>query len=103
MQKLSVCLTTFNSEDTIRPCVESVLWADEIIVFDSCSTDSTREFLAENPIKVVEQPWLGYAAQKQLSLDMAQHDWCVPARQRRSAFDRAATKCSRHSGRRARC
>lgn len=75
MQKLSVCLTTFNSEATIRPCIESVLWADEIIVLDSCSTDSTREILAEYPIKVVEQPWLGYAAQKQLSLDMAQHDW----------------------------
>lgn len=75
MQKLSVCLTTFNSEATIRPCIESVLWADEIIVLDSCSTDSTREILAEYPIRVVEQSWLGYAAQKQLSLDMAEHDW----------------------------
>ena len=75
MQKLSVCLTTFNSENTIRPCIESVLWADEIVVLDSCSTDRTREILAEYPVKVIEQPWLGYAAQKQLSLDVAEHDW----------------------------
>lgn len=75
MQKLSVCLTTFNSESTIRPCIESVQWADEIIVLDSCSTDSTRDILAEYPCKVTVQPWLGYAAQKQLSLDMAENDW----------------------------
>jgi glycosyltransferase involved in cell wall biosynthesis len=75
MQKLSVCLTTFNSESTIRPCIESVLWADEIIVLDSCSTDSTRDILAEYPCKVTVQPWLGYIAQKQLSLDMAENDW----------------------------
>lgn len=75
MKKLSVCLTTFNSEGTIRPCIESVLWADEIVVLDSCSTDSTRDILAEYPCKVIVQPWLGYAAQKQLSLNIAEHDW----------------------------
>ena len=75
MQKLSVCLTTFNSEKTIRPCIESVLWADEIIVLDSCSSDRTREILAEYPVRVIEQPWLGYAAQKQISVDAAAHDW----------------------------
>ncbi|MGZ0169183.1 MAG: glycosyltransferase [Planctomycetales bacterium] len=74
IHKLSVCLTTFNSESTIRPCIESVLRADEIIVLDSCSTDSTRDILAEHPCKVIVQPWLGYAAQKQLSLDVAEHD-----------------------------
>lgn len=75
MQKLSVCLTTFNSEKTIRPCIESVLWADEIVVLDSCSTDQTQEILAEYPVHVIEQPWLGYAAQKQISVDAAANDW----------------------------
>jgi glycosyltransferase involved in cell wall biosynthesis len=70
-----VCLTTFNSEKTIRPCIESVLWADEIVVVDSGSTDQTREILAEYPVQVIEQPWLGYACQKQISVDAATHDW----------------------------
>ena len=74
-QKVSVCLTTFNSEQTIRPCIESVLWADEIIVFDSCSTDSTCQILAEYPVRLVEQPWQGYAAQKKATIEAATHDW----------------------------
>ena len=44
MPKLSVCLTTFNSEATIRPCIESVLWADEIIVLDSFRRTALARF-----------------------------------------------------------
>lgn len=56
MQKLSVCLTTFNSEKTIRLCIESILWADDIIVLDSGSTDRTLDILAKYPVQVIEQP-----------------------------------------------
>lgn len=75
MQKITVCLTTFNSEKTIRPCLDSVRWADEIIVVDSGSTDRTCEILTEYPVRVIEQPWLGYARQKQLSINASSHDW----------------------------
>lgn len=58
------------------PCIESVLWADEIIVLDSCSTDSTRDILAEYLCKVTVRPWLDYAAQKQFSLSRLEKGKC---------------------------
>ena len=39
--KLSVCIVTYNEEENIRKCLESVAWAEEIIVVDSFSTDET--------------------------------------------------------------
>ena len=40
---LSVIITTYNEEVNIADCIESVLWADEILVVDSYSTDRTVE------------------------------------------------------------
>ena len=45
--KISVCIITFNEEKNIRRCLESVKWADEIIVVDSFSTDSTEAICRE--------------------------------------------------------
>ena len=41
--KISVYIITYNEVDKIRDCVNSILWADEIIVADSNSTDGTTE------------------------------------------------------------
>ena len=50
-KKLSACIITFNEQDNIRDCLESVTWADEIIVVDSFSRDNTvaicKEFAAQ--------------------------------------------------------
>ena len=40
-KKLSVIVTTFNEEVNVAECLESVLWADEIVLVDSFSTDRT--------------------------------------------------------------
>jgi len=50
-------------------------WADEVLVVDSESTDNTREIAAESGAKVIVQPWLGFARQKQLAADSASNDW----------------------------
>ncbi len=47
MEKLSVTIITFNEEDNIRDALESVKWADEIVVVDSGSTDKTVEICSE--------------------------------------------------------
>jgi len=65
MQKLSVVIITFNEEKNIRQCIESVLSiADEIIVLDSNSTDSTKSICNEYNIRFENQEWLGYSEQK---------------------------------------
>ena len=46
-EKVSVTVITHNEEDNIRDCLESVKWADEIIVVDSGSTDRTIDICGE--------------------------------------------------------
>jgi glycosyltransferase involved in cell wall biosynthesis len=73
--KISAVIIAFNEEDKISDAVESVQWADEIIVVDSESTDQTREIAESSGAKVIVQKWLGFAGQKQFAVDAAQHDW----------------------------
>ena len=66
MIKLSVAIITFNEEDKIRRCIESVQpVADEVVVIDSHSTDKTREIAQEMGAKVVAHDFLGHIGQKE--------------------------------------
>ena len=67
--KLSVAIITYNEESNIRRALESVKWADEIVVLDSGSTDSTVAICREYTDKVFQQSWLGFARQKNLAID----------------------------------
>lgn len=77
MQKLSVFITTFNNEETLSACLESVGFADEVVVLDSFSTDATVT-IAERAGAIVHQhQFLGYGRQKQLALDHTTHPWVL--------------------------
>ena len=81
---ISVCVITYNEEHNIVDCLESVKWADEIIVVDSDSTDRTVE-LAKNYTKnVIINKWHGYVVQKNFALEHATCDWilCLDADER---------------------
>src|SRR6266542_2168540 len=73
--RISAVIITFNEADNIRAACDSVSWADEILVVDSESTDSTREIAAQCGARVMVKPWAGFAAQKQFAVDSASHDW----------------------------
>ena len=73
--KLSVTIIAGNAEGEIRDCLESVKWADEIIVVDSMSRDKTAEIAREYTHQVFLREWEGYAAQKQFSLGQAKNEW----------------------------
>jgi len=75
--KVSVVITTFNEEINVADCVESVLWADEILLVDSFSTDGTLEAARKFPITVLQREYFGSAAQKNWALDRVQHDWVL--------------------------
>jgi Glycosyl transferase family 2 len=72
---ISAVIITFNEETNIRKACESVAWADEILVVDSKSTDSTREIASECGARVLVNAWPGFAAQKQFATDSAKHNW----------------------------
>ena len=75
---LSVIVITKNEEDRISRCLSSVTnIADEIIVFDSGSTDKTVEIAKKFTDKVFVTDWKGYGIQKQRALDKAACDWVL--------------------------
>jgi glycosyltransferase involved in cell wall biosynthesis len=75
---LSVIIISKNEAASIRRCIESVAWADEIIVVDSGSTDNTADICRELGAKVSVTPdWPGFGPQKNRALDLATHEWVL--------------------------
>ena len=75
--KLSVTMITLNEEANIRRTLESVKWADEIIVLDSGSSDRTVSICREFTGKVYHQDWLGFSGQKNAAIDLATGEWIL--------------------------
>ncbi len=76
MSSLSVIVITKNEAANIRDCIQSVAWADEIVVLDSGSTDQTASIAREMGAKVyVHADWPGFGPQKNRALDYAGSDW----------------------------
>ncbi len=75
---LSAIIITKNEADRIEICLKSVEdLADEIIVFDSGSSDNTVEKARRFADKVFETDWPGYGPQKQRALSKASCDWVL--------------------------
>jgi glycosyltransferase involved in cell wall biosynthesis len=74
---LSIAIVTLNEEANLRRTLESVKWADEIVVVDSGSTDRTCEIAREYGAKVVREPWRGYAAQKNFAVEHCTQTWVL--------------------------
>src|SRR3569832_235268 len=77
MEKLSVCVTTFNNERTLDACLGAVSWADEIVVLDSYSTDKTLDIAAKYHARISQHAFMGYGRQKQMAIDAAAHRWVL--------------------------
>lgn len=77
MASLSVILITKNEAENIRACIESVAWADEIIVVDSGSTDDTVAISKQLGAQVHVHDWPGFGVQKNRALGYATKDWVL--------------------------
>ncbi|HUV03780.1 MAG TPA: glycosyltransferase family 2 protein [Armatimonadota bacterium] len=71
---ISAVIITFNEEANIRRCLESVKWADEIVVVDSGSSDGTLKICKEYGCRVFNHEWEGYARQKNFAIGSAAAD-----------------------------
>jgi glycosyltransferase involved in cell wall biosynthesis len=98
--KLSVTIITKDEESDIGAALESVAWADEVIVVDAESTDRTVSIARQYTDRVVVRSWPGYVAQKNFAASLASHDWILSvdadervtpalAREVRDAIDRS--------------
>jgi glycosyltransferase involved in cell wall biosynthesis len=74
---VSVVVLTLNEEPNIRRCLASLAWADQVVVVDCGSTDGTVPLARKAGAEVVDQPWLGFSAQREYSLrlPLLRHDW----------------------------
>jgi glycosyltransferase involved in cell wall biosynthesis len=81
---LSAVLITRNAAALLGPCLDSLAFADEIVIVDSGSSDATRELAEKKGARVVQKEWLGFGRQKQFAVEQARHDWvlCVDADER---------------------
>ncbi len=74
---LSVAIITLNEEANLARTLESVRWADEIVVIDSGSTDRTVEIARSYGVEVIERDWPGFAAQKNFALSQCSGTWVL--------------------------
>jgi glycosyltransferase involved in cell wall biosynthesis len=74
---LSVIIITKNEVEHIGRCLDSISWADEIIVLDSGSEDDTVSICRQYTDKVYETDWPGFGIQKQRALNKATGDWVL--------------------------
>ena len=72
---VTATVITFNEAANIQAALESLSWADEIIVVDSESTDDTVAIARRFTNHVIVRPWPGYIAQKNFAAEQAKHDW----------------------------
>src|SRR6478752_3980977 len=72
---VTATVITFNEAANIQAALESLSWADEIIVVDSESTDDTVSIARKFTEHVIVRPWPGYVAQKNFAAERAAHDW----------------------------
>ena len=73
--RISAIVITLNEEGNIEAALESLRWADEIIVVDSESADRTVEIARRFTNRIYIRPWPGYSAQKNFAAEQAQFDW----------------------------
>ncbi|HET6998421.1 MAG TPA: glycosyltransferase family 2 protein [Solirubrobacterales bacterium] len=74
---ISACVIARDEEERLPACLASLGFCDEVVVVDSGSRDRTIEIAKAAGAKVVENPWPGFAAQRNVALDQASGDWVL--------------------------
>ncbi len=74
---LSVAVIVKNEEGNLPRMLESISWADEIIILDTGSDDNTKQIAKEAGCKVYESEWLGFGKCKQLAVNYCSHEWIL--------------------------
>jgi glycosyltransferase involved in cell wall biosynthesis len=78
MNKVTVIILTYNEEMHIAGAIESVLWADEILVVDSYSTDHTTRIAAGYPaVKILQHHFENHGKQRNWAIPQAWHEWIL--------------------------
>jgi len=74
---ISVLLPTYNCATVVRATLESVKWADEILVVDSHSTDETLEVCQQYEARILQHEYVNSARQKNWAVTQCEHEWVL--------------------------
>lgn len=74
---LTVIILTHNEETRVAEAIESVLWADEVLVVDSYSKDNTLAIASSYGVKVVQNPFEDFSKQRNWAIQQARHEWIL--------------------------
>ncbi|MEC9282778.1 MAG: glycosyltransferase family 2 protein [Bdellovibrionota bacterium] len=73
--KISAAIICMNEETNIARCIESLAWADEVVVLDSGSEDKTLEIARSLGAKCFSEKWRGFCDQKNRLSELCENDW----------------------------
>ena len=74
--RLSIVILTFNSQRYLTKVLNSTLFADEVVLIDSGSSDATLQIAQKfNNVKIVHQDWIGFGKQKQAGVEACSNNW----------------------------
>ncbi len=76
-EPITCIMLTLNEDENIGPCLETVQWADELLVVDSFSQDRTVEIAEAHGAQVHQRTFRDYADQRNAALELARHDWVL--------------------------
>lgn len=76
-ERLTACLIVQNEQEHLREALDSVAFCQEIVVVDGGSSDRTMEIARAAGARVIENPWPGFAAQRNVALDAAASEWVL--------------------------
>jgi glycosyltransferase involved in cell wall biosynthesis len=77
MQTITVIIPTFNEENYIQDCLNSISFANQTIIIDSFSTDRTLEFIEKYNCEVMQRKFDNFSNQKNEALKLAKSDWIL--------------------------
>ena len=75
MEPISATLIACNEEHNITDALQSLSWANEIVVVDSGSSDATLEICRRYTDRVFHRDWTGYVDQKNFAVENARYNW----------------------------
>ena len=75
MPGIAATIITLNESANLAAALDSVRWADEIVVVDAESTDDTVAIARAYTDRVMVRPWPGFVEQKNFAAAQASHDW----------------------------
>ncbi len=74
---LSALVLTYNEEENIKECLETLRFCDEVLVIDSYSSDRTVEIAKNTGATVISNKWPGFAQQRQFGIEKCSSEWVL--------------------------